>query len=467
MGNIASVKQSKPMPFSFDAENISVEAFVDHVDDLSKQYGLYGQVVERRPYPASEIKEKYVYFGIEPFSVDVDIAQLSVLPERNTNVFFPKRFAIKLDDENKKNTMFLLQSAIDYCRDAEFVKNIYYEFKAPIPDRILGSELSRLVELSKMFNNKDLGIDGKLLYVKSLSRFFKRERSKNPLLRKWIAYKRSDRFLYGNKSIFAHLRALFNKKKNIAYDSLQENCTSTSHAVLPAHRVKDFVKYMDENYPDISYSIGPKTITDYGVLNDKQNAAIIAYNGVNPYGKTVSYEQFCNIVDEKFQTKGFSAIKDLNPSRWEMRALTFSASDEPFIAKAFNNINFRFAKKETLQYIQDRADYRGKDVAVAIPADDMLNFVSLATSSGLHYFFDSIGYYGVPNLDTVYVAYNENDQKLVDKILTRMVRDRVNNGHYVTRVQAPHPSKLNQRIQAAQSRSGVSKCSQKTPARER
>ncbi|MBQ8248132.1 MAG: hypothetical protein IJZ42_13470 [Lachnospiraceae bacterium] len=450
MKNVVKVKQRTPPSFLFDANNVSVDSFVEHVDDLCKQYGLYGQIVERRPYPASEKTEKYVYFGIEPLSANADIEQIAVRPERNTNVFFPKQYAIKLDSEDETKTLFLLQSAIDYCRDAEFVKNIYYEFGAPIPDRILSTELSRLVELSSMFNNQDLGIDGKLIYVKSLSRFFKRERSKNPLRKKWDEYRRSDRFLYNDRNIFSHLKELFSKKNNVSFHSLQENCLSTSSAVLPAHRIKDFVKYMDEHYPEICYSIGPKTITDYGVLNDKQNAAIVAYNGVNPYGKTVDYETFCRVVDERFQTEGFSAIKELNPSKWEMHAISFSSSDEPFIAKAFNNINFNFAKKDSFQSIKNRSEYCGEDCAVAVPADDMLNFVSLANANGLHYFFDSYGYYGVPNFDTVNVAYNAKDQALVDGILTRMVQDRVNNGHFITRVQAPHLGKLNQKIQAAQ-----------------
>jgi hypothetical protein len=449
MKDITQIKQ--PAPFLFDADAISTTAVVDHISALCKQYGLYGQVVERRPFPASPKIEKYVYFGIEPLPKGADITQIAVRPERNKNVFFPKQFAIKLDTENELNTMFELQSAIDYCRDAEFIKNIYFEFNTPVPDRILGNELHRLIELSKMFNNEDLGIDGKAIYVHSLARFFKREKSKNPFRKKWREYRRSDRFLYYSKNIFSHLKAFFSKKKAVSYDTLQENCLSTSSAVLPAHCVKDFVKYMDEHYPDICYSIGPKTVTDYGIFNDKQNAMIKAYcGGVNPYGKTVDYTTYCRIIDERFQNEGFEAIKDLNPSKWEMHTLTFSAADEPYIARAFYDFDFRFAHKDSFQYIKTRIDYCGKDCSIAVPADDMLNFVSLANANGLHYFFDNYGYYGTPNLDTVYVAYNAADQELVDGILARMVQDRVNNGHFITRVQAPPPPNLNQRIRAAQ-----------------
>ncbi len=456
MKDVEKAKQSNAANMLLDLDDVSMSTFAERIDILCKQYGLHGQIIERRPYPASNKTEKYIYIGFEPKPADTDVTEIAARPKRNTKVFFPKQYAIKLDCENESKLLFEIQSAMDYCRDAEFVRNIYFEYGTPVPDRILGTDFQRLVELSRVLNTTDLDISGKLIYLKSLARFFKRERTKNPFLKKWLEYRRSDRFLYGG-SIFAHLKRLFSKKRNIHLDALQNNCLSVSNAVLPAHRLKDFVNYMDQNYPEVCYSIGPKCVTDYGILSDKQKAAFTTFGTVNPYGNTVSYETFCRVLDEKFQSEGYEAIKNLNPSKWEMHSLSYSLADEPFIAKAFYNIAYKFAKKDNFQYIKDRVSYRGEDLAVEIPSDDLLNFISLANANGLHYFFDNYGYYGIPNLDTVFVAYNANDQKLVDGILNRMVRDRAKNGHLATRVQAPRIEKLNQKIQNAQKNCNLGK----------
>lgn len=457
--------------YMFDAQNISVSAFADGLESLCQQYGVYGQIVPHRPYPASEQIEQYVYLGLEPLPPNADITQIAARPERNTNVFFPKQFAFKLEDPSENsdaNLMLKVQQAVDYCTRAEFVKNIYFEYGTPVPERIFCKDLMRLIELSKTLNTENLDLDGKLIYFRSLSRFFKRERTKNPLRKRWIEYKRSDYFRFDCKNIFLHLKALLSKNRNVPLSTLQENCLSLSNAVLPAHVVKAFTKYMDTHYPDIRYAIGPKCVTDYGILSEKQKS-VFANNGmVNPYGDTVTYEKYCRIIDERFQKEGYDAIKTLNPSRWEMHNLTYSSADEPYIAKAFYNTMYQYAKKDSFQYIKERASYRGEDRAVSIPTDELLNFISLANSNGLHYFFDNYGYYGVPNLDTVYMAYNADDQALVDGILARLVEDRVNNSHLATRLQAPRLEKLNQKIQSAQRRcSTVSKDERKPTPRER
>lgn len=471
MKDVATMDPKRDVPYLFTADDVSTGAFADSLDSLCRQYGVYGKIVNHKPYPASDQIERYIYLGLEPMPKNADITQIAVRPERNTRVFFPKQFALKLDDlesEDDPDLMFKVQQAVDYCRLAEFVKNLYFEYGTPVPDRILGKDLNRLIEFSKTLNTENLDLEGKLIYFKSLSRFFKRERTKNPIMRRWIEYKRSDYFLFNCKNIFLHLKALTGKKKRVPLDTLQENCASLSSTILPDHQVKAFMKYMDEHYPDISYAIGPNCITDYGILSEKQKSDFAKYGQINPYGDTVSYEEYCRVIDEKFQSEGFEAIKTLNPSRWEMHSLTYSSSDEPYIAKAFYNTAYQYAKKDSFQYIKDRVSYRGEDCAVSLPTEELLNFISLSNANGLHYFFDSYGYYGTPNLDTVYIAYNADDQKLVDSILARLVEHRVNNGHLATRLQAPRPEKLNQRIESAQKRRNLAPAkSKETMAQER
>lgn len=396
----------------------NIAALRGKIQALCKEYNVYGDVVERRSSDPTAEPEYYIVAGMNELP-NVDPKKIVNRDDRCFFLFYPHSFALEIDEDT--NPLKLIEKTVEYCKEAEFTKAIFNEFRCEIPEVLRVEELYSLKRFYDQRSNKRLTGDAKKVFHNKLVRFFKKERSTSKFKQAWKKHYRSERF---NSNLYLPLQYLnFFRRKNpeIPLKTLQASCENLKLTVMNEIEYQYFKKQMKKLHPDISYSVSDKWEVDHGKIKLPKGIE-------NPFGESVTYDEYFKKREETFSQSGFDSVQNLNVSHWEFRNVTFRASDESVIASVLNPFRFNYVKDNQLNTV---LAFGACDV-VSIPSGEMMNFYSLAKAEGLPFYIDDHNQFADASLESVQVVYSQASQPVMDSILNQLVGDKIIGSHMIT-----------------------------------
>lgn len=402
----------------------NIDALVTEIPRLCNDYNLHGQLVERKNSDPTAEPEYYIVVGMNEIPSE-DPKKIASRIEQSFLLFYPHQFAIKVTEY--ANPLELMEKTVEYCTEAEFIKAIYSEFRCDVPEVIRVDELYGLVRFNDQRFNKELDPESRKRFHNGIQEFFKREKTSNSYTRAWIDHYRSGKYDEG-ASFFARYINFFRRKKNeVSLRTLHKSCDNLKTTVMNENEYKYFKAQIKKHHPDIMYSVGDKRVIDHGVFKMPDGVT-------NPFGDTVTFDEFFKRREETFYLNGFEDIKNMNVSYWEFRDITFRAADEAVIASVINPFRFNFIKDNELSTISAL----GPSDTVRVPVNEMMNFYSLARSYHLPFYMDHLNQYGDGSLAYVNVVYSQASQRTVDRIMGQLVSDKMAGSHMIASKQNKH-----------------------------
>lgn len=403
-------------------ENINIAVLSDNISLVCNEYHVFGKVVERKSLDPTAKPEYYVLAGLHEMPTNVDPKDIANRADRSFLLFYPHSFALKIDEQT--NPLKLIEETIKYCKEAEFIKAIYNEFRCPIPEVIRVDELYSLTRYNDQRQNQKLDADSRQSFHRKLQRFFKKENPQSKYKQAWKKHYRSERF--DEKAVLIKQYWDFIKRNSpeVSAKDLQRSCDKIKFTVMYENEYQYFKKQMKELHSDVLYAVGDKCVVDHGILKFPKGVE-------NPFGESVTREEYEKIREEKFAELGFAAIENLDVSRWEFRDIMYRAADESIIAEVLNPYRFGFVKDNALNTVLSFGD---SDV-ISIPANEMMNFYSLARSYNLPFYIDDHSEYADASLDYVQVVYSQATQHTMNQIMNQLVGDKIAGSHMVSEKQ--------------------------------
>lgn len=383
-------------------------------------YGVTCKALSLNKHTFSDKQEHYLVFGINGVPDNLNPKDIFVRNERTHTIFYPDYYVVKLDEDT--SVLSLVEDAVSYCKTVKFLKDIYSEHGLPLPDKIRGDEIHGLKEYNSGRNNAALPPEARANFDKGIKKFFKQEKTRSRYLRKWRDFSRTDKF--DRKASILKMFIDFSKRDSqiTSLEQLHETNDDLKTALINEHEFKKFTEKMKEFYPDVLFAVSDAEIQNEGfdVKHDKNKPIHKIKSG--PFGKLVTYAAFCEECEKRFADEGYDAIKDLNPSYYETRQLTYKKIDEPFVASILNSIRFAYAKSDDLQTVS----IPGLDVVsyIDVPVEDMMNFVSLAKANHVPFHLDCFGRFGTPNFEKIRVVYSSSKDDMMQGIVSRMINEK-------------------------------------------
>ena len=416
-------------------DKINIDSLKEQIPLLCQEYHVFGSVVERRSSDTTVDPEYYILVGINEVP-NVDPKKIASRAEQSFLLFYPHCFALKIEEDS--NPLMLVKKTMEYCKEAETVKALYNEFRCEIPDVIRVDELYTLVRFDESRHNKKLNGEAKQRFHRSLQRFFKKEKTKSKYKLAWKKHYRSERFDPEASLIKQYWNFLRRNNPEVSLKTLQRSCDNLKLTVMNENEYQYFKKQMKKYHPEISYAASDKCLVDHGMV--KLPAGVN-----NPFGETVTYDEYFKKREETFAESGFAEIENMNVSRWEFRDITFRAADEAVIASVLNPFRFGYVKDNQLNTVLSFGD---TDV-VSIPSGEMMNFYSLAKSYGMPFYIDDHNQFADASLEYVQVVYSQASQPIMDKILNQLVGDMILGSHMISEKQRKKHLLANQITDAA------------------
>lgn len=395
------------------------------IQQICAEYGLYGNLIYHAPSPlacADEYNRNRLYiiagpdpaFGEDPPPDWIDPEQIILRNSRNCKLFHPGAWAFDLSSGREMEATDML---VEYAKRVEFLAFQYGQRNMALPDKL------RLAEVNKLITTYDWSLrtgdkpDLQRKYQRFLDRFFKKEQSKNPFRKRWMAYYRSEKFPDG-KGPFAKLYGYFRSSNpEVSMEQLTETCDHLCKLQMQEYEYQFFRKFMASCYPEVSYAVGNKEAVNHGLtpraLQDKVPV------------RNVTWEEYAAVRKERFAEEGYNALKDLHPSSWVFRDIHYRAVDAPIIASVYNMMTLQYAKSDSLETLTQF----GELLLTDIPAANFMNFVSLAKANGLRFYIDIHGDYAVPSFDVIHVVYNRSQAEKMAGITHRLLHDKVAYSH--------------------------------------
>ncbi len=408
------------MPMLPDPSDTSRQNAVRYIQEICADFGLYGNIISyiSPTVPESDRNREYLIAGIDP-SIGSTRLPENIQPEkilrqirRSDKFFYPQVWVYDLSDNSDQ--MRVTQDLSTYCDKANFIRQLYTMYDTPVPDVLRESEIGQLSDAWDALHhpNSNAGLAARA--NKDLTAFFKRE--KDPSKKEWLQYFRSDRFPDDGGKISKLMS--FGKRDDqiVSTEQLMEFNSNINKLQMQEHEFKIFRELMAKAHPDCTYAIGKLEIVDHELIDNHNDPD-------NPFGKAVTGEEYAVIRKERFAAEGWEALKSLKMAYWEFRDVYYKAVDEPLIASVYNKITLEYAKSDPIADLLNR----GSIHLVKIPADDFMNFVSLAKANDLRFHIDTDGIYSVPSLDHVSVIYNTSQTSLLQAITGRMMNDKSTN----------------------------------------
>lgn len=390
-------------------------------------YGVSCRVFTKTKYLFSDKKERYLVFGVNGVPEDLDVKNLYVRNERSNSLFYTDYHVVKIDEDS--DMLGLVDEAVSYSKTVEFLKRLFAEFKTPLPQVIHGDEITGLREYNSGRNNVSLSIDARANFKRGLEKFFKQENTRIKYLREWRAFSRTDK--YDRKaSLLKMFKDFLNRDSQVVeLNLLRESNDNLNTAIINEHEFVRFREEMKQRYPDVLYAVSEIEVENGGFDRRYKDTPIHRIKS-GPFGKLVTYQAYCELLEDKFATEGFGAIKDLNPAYYETRQLTYKEIDEPFVASVLNSIRFAYAKSDGL----DKVRVPGTDMVsfIDMPVDDMMNFVSLAKANNVPFYLDFSGKFGQPNFEKLRVVYSPLKDAMMHNIVERIITEKCSLDHIKT-----------------------------------
>lgn len=388
--------------------NNDIDAYLNVMSQIGAEYGVHVELVETF---------NGFYLTACPFSESIDRSSIEIEADikANDSLFLVNEFSINASEHD---SVFVAESLIEYCMKAEFIHTIYNEFEAPVPNQIRNSELYHLIDFNDGRFDEAMPIEVKNDYTMALTKFFRDENKDGYFHKKWREFYRSEKY-DNNGSFLKNFSNFLTRNKNeINLKLLIDSSNGLKSLEMEKKQYDEFKDRIKTFYPDLSYSVDKKTIViDHGQLEVPKEMEGQIYN---PW--------------------------EGEQSHWEFIKIYYNEADEYKIAQVFNSIRLNFAKDKTLNEIEAR----GKIAITPVPVMDFINFVSLMKANNVPYHVDD-GKHARPELDKVYIVYNEYNQEKIERIFARMIHDKTYNYHAISDEQRENVRNvtLNQRLENA------------------
>lgn len=401
----------------------NLAAIKERVKRICDEYGLYGTAVlyPECNFEGIERNRLYIVAGTTP-EYGEDPPGKNIIPKeivqrigRNEQLFYPGAWAVDITDGHD---MTVYEDLVDYCKQAEFLSVIYSDHGLSMPEKIRFSEVEQLQTYDSASSDLSNPFEVREKCQKDLKWFFRRERS-HGFRRKWLDYFRSDKFPDDKGPVARILGYLRRNKPEIPLKQLLEINGDIDKLEMQEFEYKLFAEFMQQCYPEVSYSVGNKEIINHGV--DRPGHPPLM--GV----RRITSEEFAVIRKERFAEEGWECLMDVKPSYWEFRNVYFKDIDEPQIAAAYQAVTLQYAQPNDLYELQRH----GELALTKFPVTDFMNFVSLAKTNGFRFYIDKLGQFEKPSLDSVTVIFNKKQEELLEDIKARMVSDKITGSHLV------------------------------------
>ena len=406
--------------FDNQVKIVDSEELQNYIGELCKSYGVSCKVFETPKYYHTKETDRYVVLSIYRIPDNLSVKQIYIRNERSTWLFYLDYHVVKIDSDS--DMLSVLDSAHDYCKTADFLRRLFSEFKAPLPNVIHGAEIGGLKAYNQERINPSLPLAARMDYQKGLQKFFKQETTKSKYLQKWRAFSRTDK--YNRKSSYLKMFWDFYRRDDpiVPLELLMESNDHIRQSIINEHEFVVFKKEMKQRYPEVIFSVSKIEVQNEGFDKRRNKHKPISKIKDGPFGKLVTYKAYCEEREKRFAEEGYDAILNLVPAYYETRQLFYREIDEPIIAGVLNSIRFAYAKSEDLH----RMYPCGLDIfnIIDIPIDDMQNFVSLARRNHILYHIDFIGRFGAPNFDRLSIAYPLMDADKMRSVVERLVNEK-------------------------------------------
>jgi len=404
---------------SFEEARIQLAQKVKH---FCAVYGLYGNVIYYEPSPFTREDESnrnrlYIIAGTSPaFAEDptpswIQPDQIIRRNKRNCKLFYPDAWALELTPGMQE--IEIMNRLKKYSVPTEFLALQYQEQGLPLPEKLRLAEVNHLMHLYDQNLWNAYRPERQLKYHSELNWFFRRERSKNPLRKKWMDYYRSEKFPDEGGPL-AKLRGYFRRNRpEVSMEQLFDTNENVKKLELQEYEFRHFRKYIADFYPEVSFVVGDREIVNHGLSSaSSENQDEV---------RNVSLEEYNTVRKERFAEEGYAALANMNPNSWVFRDIYYRAVDEPIIASVCSKMRLEYAKCNSLEELSQY----GEMAMLDIPEGDFMNFVSLAKTNGLRFYIDTNGDYAVPAFDTVHVLYNTCQEEKIAGVFARLCSDKI------------------------------------------
>lgn len=409
MNNLEITSAAPTTTFPYDQLN--------RVDELACSHGLYAKFINYKNGFSPVGAGQYIVVGMNPLSDNINPYKMSAKIERDPNLFYPGEFAVQVTGDN---FIVALERITDYCKDAEFLAELYNEYGAKLPECIRYTELTGLKNWAIGRFNEDMPASFRMDCAKGLKTFFKNEKALMGQEKR--RFFRSSR--YDEKASSFQKKADFTNRDSsiVRLPVLLQSSAEIGKKRIGSSELEAFCNYIKSVYPDILIAISEKEVVDLGLLDlAKKNPNLPSFSKQRP----VTNEAFRKVINERFAAEGFDCTNDIQPAYWEYYDIYYKKVDEPQIITAYNDVFFRFADHDSLQSIKAR----GPISMVTLPAENFHYFVAFAKEAGLRFNIDHRGVFSAPSFTDIHVIYSHKDTEIMNDVIDKMISSDIITSH--------------------------------------
>lgn len=372
--------------YSAVLEEIMGNDVLKEIKQRTAEYGIASKIIQ---YQVDEDKADSGYYIIAGFPDYPDYDNPMELVNdinRNENLFYIKKFAFKLDENN---IQFGIEDLFAYCQKAELLQCLYKEYDCEIPDVIRFEEYYTIENFNKDWNNPDLDLFARRECKNAIDKFFDSEKKaeKKKATYRWKQFYRSD--LYDSRKPKKHfwIATPFNSKDQIIpLSTLNDCCRNVVTFELQEFEYQQ-LKEVLKKYPKIYYSIDEKVVVDHGKIL-----------GNDPWENEQSYFEFRNIH--------------------------FKKVDEPVIMGEIYNLKFKEYACNRMQLPGGNLTSRNVSFRYAAA------FAEEAKKRGLNFAIDMKGIYSKATTESLPVLFAPNQLYKFDSIMNDINYFHFNNHTY-------------------------------------
>ena len=365
-------------------KTINFDDYVYDIKNLCRCFGLVPAVVE---YQSTNKKESgfYILIALDKIPEIKNAAEFAKKIKRE-NTYFHTQFACKIDEDNPYAAY---AEVIRYCKDGEFVNNLYSTIiKEPFPEKIGRNQLDKIKTLAILQNEVNYTHEFRENIKAKNLKLVKKLAIGGGFNKSWYEFKQSGKYNPKFSTLTNLFNYIFKRNSQCINDKTLTNDTFSKYVEFEMlnSTYKKFKKEI-KNRPEILYSLVERDITDNRSLKNKL--------------LNREKENVADIVKIK--------VKQI---------------DEAEVANIINRISL--GAKSTI-FFKD-LQYLGEIVGETIPRDTFLLFEDVAKDWNFKYMIDN-GYINYSDRDNIALLFNSKDIQLFKDCFEDVRRSYIEFGH--------------------------------------
>ena len=276
----------------------SIRAQLGKLETMGEEYGLYTSVVDFRNQNSVLGSGLYVIASVYPIPENLNPYDLVRRRERAQQLFYVDSFAVKI---SSKNVMVVFDQLVHYCAKAEFIKDLYEEYKTPLPECLRNTEVRGLRNWCDGRYSSKFDYKFQQDCQKGLRTFFKLEKTQIEK-RKFFRSTKYDEQAYdeGKISGFFKKNKDFGKRDEpvVNLSLLMESNGDINTLEISEHLYPKFHHYIKNCFPDVEFAVGDVKIMDWWTLPRNCRKIIRLWNVVRSQAQNMR-KPFAGILLQK------------------------------------------------------------------------------------------------------------------------------------------------------------------------